>query len=511
MILAKSVRGNIYIRELSRFKKYKSMPKVSVLMPTYNYGSYLAKAIESVLNQTYRDFELIIVDNSSTDDTGKIVSFYQNDSRVKYFRNAQNIGNINNFNKALEYANGEYIKFLFSDDFVHPEALEDFVNVLDNNLSVSLVTSYFEYFGSMSKIHKQPQVGKLSGYEAIKSTIINGNWIGSPSNVIFRKSCYDGNGFSNKWRWWSDLEFWHRIMGVGDLYVVPKVLSGFRYHDSSATQDCLINFEDAYDEYYYLKHVSVNNLYSPLKYDNEFRSQLRINANKWVSLIPRFVKARKAGLLGQAVMVMVEEGLVFEKLKAIPVRVFRKVYSFFKKENSGKATVLFGLSKLQRSAVFFKGDLKFGKFPVVDFKGNEFRVGIGKKVEFRNYCNIMIYNKAKLEIGDNVFFNNYCSINCLGEIVIGDNCLFGEGVKFYDHNHEYCFQDNVLSVEKDKFSVGSIRVGKNCWIGSNVTILKGVVIGDNVIIGANNLIYKSIPANVIVKAKTDFVIEEKGV
>lgn len=480
-------------------------------MPTYNYASYLAKAVESVLNQTYSDFELIIIDNCSTDETEKIVSFYLNNSRVRYIRNPQNIGNINNFNKALEYAHGEYIKFLFSDDFLHPEALKEFVDVLDCNNGVSLVTSYFEYFGSMNKVHKQPFVGKISGYDAIKSTILKGNWIGSPSNVIFRKSCYDGNGFSNKWRWWSDLEFWHRILGNGDLFILPKVLSGFRYHDSSATQDCLINFEDSYDEYFYLKHISVNNLYTPLRSDNEFRNQLKVNANKWVSLIPRFIKARKAPLFGNAVKVMFEEGLVLEKIRSIIIRLFRKGNAAFKKNTSGKFKILSGLSKIQRTGLVFKGDIKYGDFSTVDFKGNDFRVSMGEKVEFRKYCSIMMYDRARLEIGSNVFFNNYSSINCLGVIKIGDNCLFGEGVKFYDHNHEYVFQDNALFVEKDKFNIGSIQIGKNCWIGSNVTILKDVVIGDNVIIGANNLIYKSIPSNVIVKAKSDFVIEEKGV
>lgn len=134
-------------------------------------------------------------------------------------------------------------------------------------------------------------------------------------------------------------------------------------------------------------------------------------------------------------------------------------------------------------------------------------IEIKKNVLFRSFCNIMIYANAKLILNDNIFFNNYCSINCLGEIVIGENTIFGEGVKIYDHNHSYSFQENALIVERNDFKIGIVHIGKNCWIGSNVTILANVIIGDNVIVGANNLIYKSLPSNVIVKAKHELIIE----
>lgn len=133
-------------------------------------------------------------------------------------------------------------------------------------------------------------------------------------------------------------------------------------------------------------------------------------------------------------------------------------------------------------------------------------INIASGVEFRSFCNIMLYENGKLTIGSNVFFNNYCSINCLGEIWIGENTLFGEGVKLYDHNHLYSVENGELKVQREKFKVGYLSIGKNCWIGSNVIILANVVIGDNVIIGANNLIYKDIPSNVIVKAKVNVSI-----
>jgi acetyltransferase-like isoleucine patch superfamily enzyme len=135
------------------------------------------------------------------------------------------------------------------------------------------------------------------------------------------------------------------------------------------------------------------------------------------------------------------------------------------------------------------------------------KIKIGNGFNTRLFCNFLLYPDASLIINDNVFFNNYCSVSCLGRIEIGENTFFGESVKIYDHNHEYHYEADILHVSSNKFTIGHVSIGKNCWIGSNVTILKGVEIGENVIIGANCLIYKSIPANSIVKHKEDLIIE----
>ena len=108
-------------------------PKVSVLIPTYNYAHYLPEAIDSVLAQTFEDFEVIIVDNCSTDNTEEIVMEYlQKDKRIQYFKNEENIGPYRNYNQCLLYASGEYIKFLNADDKFAPTLLEKFVHILEN-------------------------------------------------------------------------------------------------------------------------------------------------------------------------------------------------------------------------------------------------------------------------------------------------------------------------------------------------------------------------------------------
>jgi acetyltransferase-like isoleucine patch superfamily enzyme len=122
---------------------------------------------------------------------------------------------------------------------------------------------------------------------------------------------------------------------------------------------------------------------------------------------------------------------------------------------------------------------------------------IGKTTRFRKFCIITLDAEGELTIGENTFFNNSCSINCLGITKIGSNTLFGEGVKIYDHNH--IFNKRDLLIENQGFSIGSVTIGNNCWIGSNAIILNNVQIGDNAVIGAGCIITKSIAANTIVR------------
>ena len=118
---------------------------------------------------------------------------------------------------------------------------------------------------------------------------------------------------------------------------------------------------------------------------------------------------------------------------------------------------------------------------------------VGSNVICRNFENFHV-SSGKLILHDGVFVNNSCSFNCMERIEIGSGTMMGEGVRFYDHDHVYTAE----KIEKCQWTTAPIRVGRDCWIGSNVTILKGVTIGDNTIIGAGCLIRNDIPANSVV-------------
>lgn len=113
---------------------------------------------------------------------------------------------------------------------------------------------------------------------------------------------------------------------------------------------------------------------------------------------------------------------------------------------------------------------------------------------------ITVKQNACLKIGKNTYITR-ATISCLGEIEIGENCILGEGMKLFDHNHKHT--QNPFSVSKTEFNIGKIKIGNNVWTGANVTILKDVTIGDNVILGANTLIFKDVPDNSVVTLKQE--------
>ncbi len=127
----------------------------------------------------------------------------------------------------------------------------------------------------------------------------------------------------------------------------------------------------------------------------------------------------------------------------------------------------------------------------------------GKGVTWRSHFHLAIEPKAKVEVGENCFFNHNCSINAMQQVTIGANTLFGENVKIYDHNHQFRQSKNIAD---QGYTMGAVSIGKNCWICSNVTILKDTVIEDGCVIGANCVVSGHIPTNTIVKLKPAYAM-----
>lgn len=119
-------------------------PRVSIGLPVYNGEKYLREAIESVLAQTFKNFELIISDNTSTDSTAEICRYYaKEDPRVKYFRNERNLGAARNFNRVFELSSGEFFKWLAADNAIEPQFLARCVDLLDNDPTVALACTKY--------------------------------------------------------------------------------------------------------------------------------------------------------------------------------------------------------------------------------------------------------------------------------------------------------------------------------------------------------------------------------
>ena len=218
-------------------------PLISVCIPVYNGEGFLETAINSVLGQSFTDFELIIVDNNSTDNTVNIVKKY-NDHRINLYKNDSNIGLIPNWNRAIEFANGEYIKILPADDLIYPDCLKLQSDILkqDSDKRISMVAARKNIIDKKGKIllsrGYSKQEGHVNGFKAINKVIRTGggNIIGEAGVVMFRKEILNETGpFNSDLFYVLDLDMWFKMLTIGNLYTLPGILGAFRISESSSS------------------------------------------------------------------------------------------------------------------------------------------------------------------------------------------------------------------------------------------------------------------------------------
>lgn len=218
--------------------------KVSVIIPNYNHAPYLKERIESVLNQTYHDFEVIILDDCSTDDSRDIIEQYRNQPKVsKIVYNETNSGStFKQWQKGIELAQGEWIWIAESDDWCEPTLLNELISGLDINDVISFCGTA-RITGNDLFIMSQPFFKRrLSGIDFIKDKMIFGNSITNASMAIFNKKAVNSinKDFVN-YKFCGDWLFWCEIAFHGNIVYTGKVLNYFRKHDSDISTKAMAN------------------------------------------------------------------------------------------------------------------------------------------------------------------------------------------------------------------------------------------------------------------------------
>ncbi|MBF0209096.1 MAG: glycosyltransferase [Oligoflexia bacterium] len=221
--------------------------KLTVCIPCYNAEKHIKETIKSVLAQTYREFNLFIIDNNSTDKTLSLISKIK-DKRIAIFKNKKNIGMFGNMNKCIQMTKTPYLKILCADDILFPECLEKQVEVLEKNDKVHLVYNANRIINDHEKILTTrryfPSSRKVNGGALINSILKSGrNPVGEPSNVMLRTSILKRNKlvFDESLKYISDLELWIQILLHGDGYYINEVLNAFRIHTNSGTYSLYVN------------------------------------------------------------------------------------------------------------------------------------------------------------------------------------------------------------------------------------------------------------------------------
>jgi len=205
-------------------------PKVSVIMGTYNTSKYIGECVESVLNQSFQDFEFIIINDCSTDNTLKIIKKYE-DNRIKIINNNKNVGVAESLNKGLHIAKGKYIAVMDSDDVMMPERLQITYNYLEKNKKVFLVGGALYYMEDNGRLIRKDV--PLIGYDRIRKRLKKRSCFWH-NTIMFRndkKTFYRG-----KFRYAQDYDLFTRLDTKGKrMENIPDILAKYRIHNSSSS------------------------------------------------------------------------------------------------------------------------------------------------------------------------------------------------------------------------------------------------------------------------------------
>lgn len=216
-----------------------SAPAISIVLPAYNCGDFLTLCLDSLLQQTFTDFELIIINDGSTDSTEKIIRTYA-DPRIRYIKNETNVGLITTLNKGIGLAKGKYIARMDADDICQPERLSKQKAWLDANPKVDVVGCHIalinqagEDAGSWQDDLDTPNA------ETLKAKMAQVNCLAHPT-VMLREEIAKAYGYNFYQQHTEDYDLWLRLLADGKVIdKIPEKLLLYRVHDQSITGSIL--------------------------------------------------------------------------------------------------------------------------------------------------------------------------------------------------------------------------------------------------------------------------------
>lgn len=266
------------------------MPKVSVIIPNYNHAPFLRQRIDSVLEQTFTDFEVILLDDCSTDNSVQILEEYaQKHSHVTFYPNTKNTGStFAQWNKGVQLAKGDYVWIAESDDFCAPNLLETLVPLLDENPNVGLafaqsfivdergkkINNFIENYKFIYDDFERWQSDFIvNGQKECTDYLIFSNTIPNASGALMRKSVYQNcGGAETGWRLNGDWFFYIKMLLQSDLAFSAKPLNYFRQHQQTQRYKAKTNHV-VFDEIIYtLEFVENNAPVDPAKMQQAYKN-----------------------------------------------------------------------------------------------------------------------------------------------------------------------------------------------------------------------------------------------
>lgn len=268
-------------------------PLVSVLMTTYNREKYIGEAIDSVLNSTYKNFELIVVDDGSKDSTVAIARKYQEaDPRVKVFVNEENLGDYPNRNKAASHATGKYLKYVDADDYIYPTGLQVLVTMMEKHPDAGYGLC------SLIQIVERPYPFLLSPKDAYLHHYTSGGLFHkAPLSAIIRRDVFEEAGGFGNIRMAGDFEMWHRLSQKYNVLLMPDGVVWYREHDAQEV--------NSYKDYILV--------YEQIKYDYLLHENCPLDKTTVEGILNKYKKSLYMPLLKSMLLLQFEKASIYLK------------------------------------------------------------------------------------------------------------------------------------------------------------------------------------------------------
>ena len=206
------------------------MPETTVLIPAYNCGKYVKETLDSVLKQKYRDYEILIIDDGSTDDTVQVIEDYKS-KKIRYLKNTENAGIVETLNKGLKMANGEFIARMDADDVMLGNRLENQVSFLKQNAAYGMVGGWYNimnengYLLNTSRTHQDPDFLRLG--------LIFRNQFAHPA-ITMRTSVAEKLKYDPEFQYCEDHDLWIRFSEVCKVTNLPEIYLSYRWYSGNS-------------------------------------------------------------------------------------------------------------------------------------------------------------------------------------------------------------------------------------------------------------------------------------
>ncbi len=327
---------------------------VSICIPTYNGGEYIRDCLDSILAQTFTDFEVLIVDDQSSDNTKSILADYaQRDARIRVVQNETNLGLVGNWNRCIQLSRGEWLKFVFQDDIIFPDCLEKLFAATSLKIPIVFCRRNFIFEGEVSEDMKNGYLDLLFpekflsnkttiSAEEFCQSVLNNLWInfiGEPTSVLLHHSVFRQFGlFNSNLIQLCDLEYWIRVASNTGIVYVPECLASFRVHQKATSQinqtknnfrrdlDPLVMMHMfAYDHHYEALRQAAINAKQPVNFKERFLRVAYAESNR-MRFLPKEIPVCEANKITQIWndMVILLPELNISRLQAMKQKIISK-------------------------------------------------------------------------------------------------------------------------------------------------------------------------------------------